>query len=305
MPMTRDTGYANYSIDGSNFIPELFSGKLVEKLYAATVFSEIANTEYEGEIKSHGDKVTIRTVPDVAIYDYKVGQSLNYDTMSSNSVELNIDKGKYFNFKIDDVDKFQSDIPLMDKWSTDAGEQMKIKIDREILGDVYADAAAVNTGATAGASSAAVNLGTALANLVVTKANVIDVVVDYGLVLDEQNVPDSGRWAVLPPWMCALIKTSELKDASLAGDTTSIIRNGKIGMIDRFTIYSSNNMNSVAGAFDILFGHKKALTFASQMTKTETLKNPTAFGELVRGLNVYGYSVIDPNALGHSVVARG
>lgn len=303
---TRASGYADVSSgSASNFIPELFSGKMIEKLYLNTVFTEISNTDYEGEIKAQGDKVTIRTTPTITINDHEIGQTLTYETPTSNSVTLNIDKAKSFAFKIDSVDKFQSDINLIDDWSNDAGEQMKIAIDGSILGSAFADVAAENAGATAGVKSGNIDLGTSAAPIVLTKANVIDHILNKGLVLDEQNVPDSGRWCTLPPWMCMLVKGSDLKDASLAGDGTSMLRNGKIGMIDRFTIYSTNNLSMTAGKTDIMFGHKKALTFAAQMTEMDSLKNPNAFGDLIRGLNVYGFKVIDENAIGHSVVIKG
>ena len=81
-------------------------------------------------------------------------------------------------------------------------------------------------------------------------------------------------------------------------------------MLDRFDVYVSNNMSKVTDAStsrqatNVIFGHKKALTFASQMTKMENLPNPTDFGQLVRGLNVFGYEVIDPNAMGHLYAER-
>jgi hypothetical protein len=72
-------GHPNYSQSGASmFIPELWSGKILVKFYASTVFGEIANTDYEGEIKNYGDKVVIRTTPDITINDYVVGQNLNY-----------------------------------------------------------------------------------------------------------------------------------------------------------------------------------------------------------------------------------
>lgn len=82
-------------------------------------------------------------------------------------------------------------------------------------------------------------------------------------------------------------------------------------MLDRFTVYISNNMSTVTDgtttnqATNVIFGHKKALTFASQMTNMETLPNPQDFGKLIRGLNVFGYEVIDPNAMGHLYAERG
>ncbi len=303
---TRASGHPDYSsASASGFIPEVWSGKMVEKLYQRTVFAEISNTLYEGEIKNQGDTVQIRTTPSITIQDYEIGGGLNYEKPTSDKVELHIDKAKYFAFEVNDVDEYQSDIKLMDDWSDDAGQQMKIAIDKVILGDVYADAAAANSGAEAGAESGAYDMGEAGAPVAITKENILDVLVDCGSVLDEQNVPDTDRWLVLPAWANGMLKKSDLRDASAMGDSTSVFRNGKVGELDRFTVYVSNNMSKVTDATttrqatNIIFGHKKALTFASQMTKMENLPNPQDFGQLVRGLNVFGYEVIDPNAMGH------
>ena len=300
-------GNANYSSSGANntskFIPQIWSSKLVEKFYDATVFAEISNTDYEGEIQAHGDEVIIRTVPSVTIANYTKGQTLTYEQPESPDVSLQINKGKYFAFELKRVDEHQSDLNLMDTWATDGGEQMKIAVDTDILGTVYTSAHAQNSGATAGRISGDINLGVAATPLAVTKANILDVLVDYGTVLDEQNMPESNRYVVMPAKMCALVKKSDLKDASLAGDGTSILRNGRLGMIDRFTLYSSNNVNNAGGEHDVIFGHKCALTFAGQITHMEKLKNPSDFGELCRSLFVFGFEVIKPEGMGHSVVA--
>lgn len=291
------------------YIPEIWSGKLIEKFYPASTIAAIANTDYEGEITAHGDKVIIRTVPDIEVRDYQAGQDLVYDDPQGGKVELLIDKGAYFGFNIDDVEKCQSDLDYMNKWSNDASEQMKSKVDKRVFADIYADADAANAGATAGKDSGDINLGTAAAPLVVNGDNIVDLIVDMGTVLDEQNVPESGRYLVLPPRYAALIKKSELKDASITGDPKSIIRNGLLGTVDRFTIYQSNHMNrftvETKKAVNVVFGHKAALTFATQITKNETLRNPKRFGDLVRGLQVYGFEVINPVALGHAALTIG
>lgn len=300
------------------FIPEIWSGKLIEKFYASTVLGAISNTDYEGEIKSHGDKVKIRTKPTLTIRDYTADQALLVERPSSNIVELNIDKGKYFNTVLDDVMAIQSDINQMDLWSDDAGEQMKITIDRMVLLDILGDAVAANRGATAGAISANINLGvTGSPVAVVAKSpgagdvEIVDLLVRMGLVLDEQNIPETGRWVVLPTWVASMIKRSELRDASLTGDGTSILRNGRLGMVDRFTIYASNLLPSgvagglAAGEFGAFAGHAHGLTFASQMTKMETLRSESTFGTLMRGLQVFGWKVLDGTALVESIVTNG
>ena len=116
------------------FIPEIWSGKLIEKFYAATVLAAISNTDYEGEIKNHGDKVQIRTKPTIQINDYQADMPLAAQRPAAANVTLAIDKGKYFNCILDDVMEIQSDINMMSMWSDDAGEQMKIVIDQQVLG---------------------------------------------------------------------------------------------------------------------------------------------------------------------------
>ena len=309
---TRDTGHPNYSsTSASGFIPSIWSGKLVEKLYARTAFAEVSNTLYEGSIKGAGDTVQIRTTPSIVINDYEIGGGLTYEKPVSDKVELQIDQAKSFSFEVNDVDAYQADIKLMEGWSDDAGQQMKIAIDKDISAYAYTEAAAENAGATAGVESGSLNLGVAGTPVAITKTDILDVLVDCGTALDEQNVPDEGRYIMLPAWMNGMLKKSDLRDASIMGDATSAFRNGKIGMLDRFSVYVNNNMSTVTDdgtdnqATNVIFGHKKALTFASQMTNMETLPNPSDFGKLIRGLNVYGRKVIDPNAIGHLYAERG
>jgi len=178
-----------------------------------------------------------------------------------------------------------------------------ISIDTNVLANIYSDADSDNKGTTAGAGSSGYSMGVTGTPLLIDKDNILDVIVDMGSILDEQNVPQTQRWVVLPPLFCGMIKKSDLKDASLAGDATSVMRNGRLGMIDRFMIYSSNNIaTAVSGTeHNIVAGHPSAVTFASQLTKNETLKNQDDFGDLVRGLQVFGYKVIKEEGLIHCV----
>jgi hypothetical protein len=290
-------------------IPEIWSGKLLVKFYDATVYAAISNTDYEGEIRDLGDVVKIRTTPDLVIEDYQKGQNLNYQNPEPSVIDFEIDKAKSYAYNSDDIDRNQSDINYIEDWAEDASQQMKIVVDRDINAVIPADAGADNQGATAGKDSQDINLGATGAPLAITKTNVLDVIVDAGTVLDEQSVPEDDRWIVIPPWMAGMIKKSDLKDASLAGDGTSILRNGRLGVIDRFTIYKSNLLSRVTDGSvrpnNIIFGQRHALTFASQLVKDETLPNPFSFGTLHRGLNVYGYKVLKPEALGLLYAYKG
>lgn len=309
------SGVDSYS-GASGFIPEIWSGKLQVKFYKSTVLGEITNNDWEGEIKGSGDKVNIRSIPTITINNYTKGMNLTNQVPTSTPLELLIDKGKYFAVVLDDVDKVQADVKLMDMFTDDASQQMKIAIDGDVLGAVYADAAAANKGSNAGAISGGINLGATGAPRQVTSSNVLDAILDMGLCLDEQNVPETGRWILIPAWMSSLIKRSDLKQAYLTGDSVTPLRNGKLGLIDRFTVYVSNNLattadlgadaatggtaaNADSTAWNIMAGTRDAISFASQITNVETLRAQSTFGNIMRGLNVYGYKVTKPEALVH------
>lgn len=302
------------------FIPEIWSGKLQVKFYQTTVLSDITNNDWEGEIRDQGDKVEIRTVPTVTINNYSKGQVLTPQAPTNDVVELLIDKGKYFSVVVDDVDDIQSDLKLMDIFTNDASQQMKIAVDTDVLGALVGASASANEGAAAGAISGDLNLGVSTggskAARKVTSTNVIDYLISMGQCLDEQNAPEDGRWVVIPAWMASKIKTSDLKDASITNDSLSPLRNGRLGMIDRFTLYVSNLLPSQTGitgegadasvkAFSCFAGTRDAITFASQITKMETLRSTSTFGNIIRGLNVYGYKVVKPEALVEGFFYKG
>ena len=299
MAFSVAAGRPQYS---GNFIPEIWSGKLIQNFYDATVLSAISNTDYEGEIRQYGDMVNIRTTPEITISTYVKGQTLAVQSPEKAKLQLVIDKGEYFACIEDDVDKVQADIAMMDTWSKDASERMKIKIDTRVLTDLLPDIAAANKGGTAGRITGNIDLGTTAAPVAITKSNVLEYIIDMGVVLDEANAPESDRFLIIPAKMAGFIKKSDLKDASITGDSSSVLRNGRLGMIDRFTIYTSHNLYVTSGKFSLIAGHKMGFTFASQMTNMETIRSESTFGNIIRGLQVYGYKVVKPEALVQGVV---
>jgi hypothetical protein len=158
---------------------------------------------------------------------------------------------------------------------------------------------------------------------------VVQKVLEMASILDEQNVPDTDRYLVIDPLTRALLFQSDLAKAYSTGDSVSPVRNGKIGTIDRFTVYVTNQLprgaagtgtaaawisgdgsenhiqpaGTLAKRRAIIAGHKSAITFASQITKMETIRNPNDFGDYIRSLNVYGFKVVKPEALALMIAA--
>jgi hypothetical protein len=228
---------------------------------------------YEGEIANQGDRVKIRTKPTITIRKYQADGLLGLDRPTGGSVELYIGNGFYFSLILDDVMEVQSDLNVLSIWSDDAAQQLKIAVDTEVLDGIVGQCAAANRGATAG-KYGNLNLGVRGTPITVVgqgatagQSNLIDLLLRMGECLDEQNIPEQGRWVVMPAWAGRQIKQSELRQAYLSGDPVSMLRNGRLGMIDRFTLYISNllptnttdSTNFAAGEFPIFAGHAHGL----------------------------------------------
>ena len=311
----------NPAYSGS-FIPTLWSGKLLAKFYQNTMMSEIFNTDYEGELKNQGDTIRIRLAPSINISNYTAGMNLNYEVPTPIFQDMQINQGKYFGVQVNDVLAQQADMNLMNMFTEDAAKQLKIAIENEVFFNNFVTEGpdAANEGATAGKISASYNLGTDVTPInQATAENVLQAILRMSSVLDEQNVPEDGRWLVMSPFDRHLLMQSSLAQAYFTGDQSSVVRTGKIGMIDRFTVYVSNLLPRgaagkalVSGLDDpatggavsnakarrtMIAGTKHAASFAMTVSKTEPLRNQTDFGDIVRGLAVYGRKVVKPEAL--------
>ncbi|MBT4080272.1 MAG: hypothetical protein HOE82_06630 [Gammaproteobacteria bacterium] len=305
------------------FIPQLWSNKLNAKFYANTMLSEVSNTDWEGEIKNQGDTIRIRTAPSITINDYAgAGSTLTSEVPVPIYTDMQINKGKYFSVQTNDVLAHQADIDLMNTFTDDAAKQLKISIENEAFFNWFSTegAAAANKGATAGAISSSYNLGTDAAPINdATAQNVLNTILAMSATMDEQNVPEEGRWLIISPKDRNILMQSNIAQAYFTGDQSSTIRTGKIGMLDRLTVYVSNLLpHGAAGKALVpglsatstgatasgaklrrmmVAGTKASCAFASQITKTEPLRNQTDFGDIVRGLSVYGRKVVKSEAL--------
>ncbi len=299
-------GVRNIGSDTMRYIPVIYSGKVMQAYRERTVLTKITNTDHEGEIKKYGDSVWIRKDPTLTVRDYRKGQNLVNEQPESTAQQLLIDKGKYWSFVTFDLDDKQTDIKTyVSRWAEDGSFQISKAIDTEVLLAMATGGAAKNRGATAGVISESFTLGADGAAAAVTKSNILELLIDMGTVLDEQNVPPEGRFAVLAPRVAGLISKSDLKNVSITGDAKSVLRTGYLGEIARFDLYQSNlvpaGTSTPTGTY-IIFGVKEATTFATQMVESKIQDDPFGFGKLHRGLNVYGYKVTKSEGLGSAFV---
>jgi len=342
--------FATTPVYTGTFIPQLWSKKLNAKYYVDNQLAEITNTNWEGEIKQQGDTIVIHTAPTLTISPYIIGATLAYQVPAAVTTTMLIDSAQSFAFQVNDVLDAQSNLDLLNIFMDDASKQLKIAIANDVYfkqfitggvgyinGGVTLAQAGVrpcdpaNQGAVAGAQSGAHNLGTDLAPIATsTPSNLLAVILHMSAVLDEQNVPEEGRFLLMSPFDRQVLMNTNLAQAYFTGDTTSVVRSGKIGKLDRFDVYISNmlprgaagqgwvpaNVATVAvngvgggGTYSgavarrcVVGGHKDAISFANQVNKTEQVRNPNDFGDFVRGLSVYGSKVVKGSALVIAVV---
>jgi hypothetical protein len=298
-------GQPDYTYDGNDKrIPVLFSRTYRKKFYDETVAANITNTDVEGEIKNMGDTVVVNTIPDVYVGDYYRGKTRQWQLAKSDSVVMKVNRASDFAVARDDVDKKQFwDKNFLQVLAKDAMKKQKIKVDTDLLADVYADADSANKGATAGAKSGSYNLGATGAPIGLNKSNIIDYLHNnVECVADEQTWPDDERWIVIPTWMKGLLNVSDYKDESMTGMDSSL-KGGKFGKIGKFAAHQSNLYTAVTdtgkACYPVLFGHKSAIAFVSQLSDVQYFdKLETTHGSGIAGLNIYDWKVIYGKALG-------
>lgn len=267
----------------TNFIPELWSARLLHALDKAHVATNLVNRNYEGDIKAHGDTVHITTINDVTVSKYTKGTPISVSDLETTDKTLVIDQSYYFAFSVEDIDKMQAAGDLIDTAMTRASYKINDVADSYLLGVI---ASGADSGNVIG-STAAVAL---------TASNIYEQIVALRLKLDKANVPTEGRAVVVPPEAYAmLLQDDRFTKVSAVAD--GVLRSGEVGTVAGFTVYESNNCPTTTvaskSATQIIAAVPDATTYAEQILSTEALRQEGQFADLLRGLHVYGAKVTD------------
>jgi hypothetical protein len=273
-----------------NFIPTLWSARLLANLDKAHVYGAIVNRDYEGEIKKQGDSVKINQMGEITIGDYAKADIGSAEELTSAQKILTVDQAKYFNFQVDSVDQAQANIKLMDKAMERAGVAMADVVDKYIA-QAYLEASS--------------KIGDDVTPVVLTADNVYGKIVDLATALDEKNAPENGRFVVVPAFVHGLLlQAPEFVKGSALGD--SVVTKGFIGEVAGFQVFKSNNVPNTAGAkYKIMAGHPSAITMAEQVVDVRAYEPEQRFSDAVKGLHVFGSKVALPDALAVLTANRG
>jgi len=273
----------------TNFIGEVWAAQILQSLQKALVYGQagVINRDYEGDVKGKGDTVRITAHGPISIDNYDKSTGLgDPEELDDASTTLEITQAKYFNFRIDDIDKAQMNVALMESATRDAAYQLADVADQYIVAQMVAGAGnAVGADDTDKIFDGTTNLVTE--ELLAVKQK-----------LDEANAPTEGRFVVIPPWVVKwLLQEDAIVNPSWSG-VEGVMLNGEIAKLFGFSILQSNNVPNDGGDhYKVVAGVARATTFADSVNETEAYRPDKFFADALRGLHCYGAKVVDPECL--------
>lgn len=308
MAITNQTGIPNAS--GYNAAAllkrKIFSDTLLARFRCGSIIGNISNMDVlSKELKDCGDEVIFRNTPRAEIFDYVKGQELEVSTLEMTPISMKIDKAKYWNI-FAETTELKQDCDLK-RWLTEFSDErayeMTQMIDRQVLNDMPYQVAPCNKGRMAGALSGAYDMGAGGAPVAITPANIIIKISEASAVLDEACIPEKDRFIVLPVQAKPVLMASPLTNAGVSALAKSPLFGGEIPDIMGFRILWTNSLplriESGRIAYTIPFGAKMATGFHTQLNNTRMIEEDArVFGSYWQGLQLYGYKVLRPEALG-------
>lgn len=278
----------------NNFIPQVWSARILEALHKETVYSRLFNRDYEGEIAEKGDTVHIGMIGSVEIKKYSKDTDIAApDKAQAEDLTLTIDQADYFNIAVDDVNAAQSAINLLDGATTEAGYGFADTTD-EYLAAVLLTAAETKADTNV--------LGSKESPIVITKDNAYETIVNLKTILDKANCPKQGRICVVPSEFEGKMLLDSRFVAVGTDASNDRLEEGTIYRAAGFEIHVSNNAphhtdgggSSDQSYYDVLASCDKQGTYADQINKVEAYRPEKRFGDAVKGLHVYGAKTLRP-----------
>ena len=308
-PSTDTDGNFANSVAGqtnSFFLPSVYSKKVLNFFRKSSVIEAITNTDYSGEISAYGDSVNIIKEPVISVSAYTRNTDTAETRLTDAETSLVVDSANAFKFIVDDIEKNMSHVNFKEVASSSAAYALKDAYDAAVLATMFAGVPASAPNHILGSDSATdlaagVFDGAGNIDLGQSETDPLDVMARMARLLDEQNVPEEGRWFVASPDFYEVLGQSSSKLLSVdynAGQGS--IRNGLVssGKLRGFDMYKSNNIAATSNAAGkCLAGHISSTATANTILSTEVLRDPTSFGDIVRGLHVYGAKVLRGEAI--------
>jgi len=285
-----------------NLIPsELMNAYVITQLQKEQVAANVISNDYATLVSNYGDSVKIPSLEALTASDYTKNSTLTYGTLDSAGTILQINQQKYIANSVDFIDDDQAISNITQTVMDETSYSLALTADTYLLQTTFSAGAGIIGGTGTRA------LGTASTPITVNSAasGVLDYVGRVAQRMDEGDVPQMGRWLVVPPWFHNyLVQNKVIDTRGTANDET--FANGKVGRVLGFDIRVSNNLtNASASGSHIYAGIRKSVEFADKLINMEIRQLETKFGYGVRGLYVFGAVVARGDTLVKGIVSQG
>ena len=310
-PSTDTNANFGNSVSGqtnSFFLPSVYSKKVLNFFRKSSVVEAITNTDYSGEITAFGDSVKIIKEPVITVYQYERGADVTATKLTDQETSLVVDTANAFKFIVDDIETSMSHVNFKEVAASSAAYALRDAFDEGVIATMFAGVSASSPNHILGSDSAtdlAAGTFDGTGNLDIgfgtDEHDPLDIMAYMARLLDEQDIPEEGRWFLAPPSFYEQLGQSSSKLMSVdfnAGQGS--IRNGLVssGKLRGFDMYKSNNVATPSNAAGkVLGGHMSSTATAQTITSTEVLRDPDSFGDICRGLHVYGAKVLRSEAM--------
>ena len=289
------------------FVPEIFSKKIQNFFRKSSVIEAITNTDYAGEISAFGDTVNIIKEPVITVAAYTRAASTSKQFLTDQELTLVIDKANSFKFIVDDIEERLSHINFASVGASSAAYTLKDTMDSEVLSAMFAGVSTSSPDHRLGGDGNGSALASFGSNDPLDMGNVsgelspLKIMARMARLLDDSQVPEEGRWFVAKPeFYEELADTDSKLMSSDFNQGDGGVRNGLVasGQIRGFSMYKSSNVPATTNATgQCLGGHISSTATAQSILNIETLRDTDTFGDIVRGLHVYGRQVLRDDAI--------
>jgi hypothetical protein len=265
----------------TNFIPTIWSETLYSELNKNFVAVNHCNRDFEGDIKSKGSVVNICGVGDITVKDYTANTDMSTPQELDDTVtKLEIDRAKFFNFQIDDVNKAQASPKLMEAAMKKAAEAIANEADKYIF-SLYSQA------------------GKTIDSTPSEATPLFNTVLQAREFLYENNVGDNTElFLEVSPKIASFLLRDKVNTAYM---NTDALESGYLGSIFGCKIFVCNNVEvghaNGSEVHHCILRTKRAIAFADQLSEVEAYRPEKRFADAVKGLHLYGAKVVYPNEM--------
>jgi hypothetical protein len=264
----------------AEFQQTIWSKSILRSLDKITSLRNHCNFQYEKD-SNNAKEVKILSVNRPTIRTYVPGTPLTRESVADSSMLLKLDQYRYFNFEVEDIVKAQSVPGLMEALTDEAGKGLALEGDKYVAAVVKT---AVDDNTVTSSTEITLSNANAMASVEAGFATL------YG---NDCKVSDTFYLELAP----TVFTTYRQCLTELSTNNPEILKKGAVGKINNAYVCIENCLPASDTAHYNILRTEKAIAFAEQIDKIEKYRPEDAFTDAVKGLYVFGATIVRPNEI--------